>query len=282
MRCSDGTTWPAFLEFEELQEPQLAPVTNFKDWVSIRFEFRSWAWQLVNVVDCSDALAPGLRPFQTSDEAPILVTCAKAVWFSLQRSDLMPVALFLELDAKRAPNLFDLLFLMTKSVLECDDAATLQVLSQRFNTLMHGTSMSAGILQVDKAARTLDENDRIELQKAQQKVHTKAMDLDTFQRAYKQKRQEVAGGKVATAAKRVKKEYKGPRQFALNSAHTDQKEVKKFFPPKSYVWRARRADTWNACYMDFPCPLVPRRSLEWRAGGHPGVPPLLLAVVPHH
>lgn len=191
-------------------------------------------------------------PFQCSDEAPILVTCARAAWFTLKRSDLMKVAVFLGLDARRAPNLFDLLSLMTQSVLECGDGETLQVLNQRFHTMLHGAAMSDDILQVGEAARTFDKHDRTELLKAQEKVHTKAIDLENFQKAYKKKRQETTGGKVATAARKVKKDYKGPKQFVLNSAHTDQTEVKEFSPSNSYVWRARRIDTWNARYKDFP------------------------------
>lgn len=53
-------------------------------------------------------------------------------------------------------------------------------------------------------------------------------------------------------AKQISKAHKGPRAFPLSYAHFDQKDIKSYFPVGSYVWRARRTDSWNARYLSFP------------------------------
>lgn len=243
----------AYLEFCELREPLLVAVLDFDDWESFRFDFKSWAWQCDRLPAGSRRdMKAAVRPFRCSPVDTILKNCARVAWFRLQKSDLAGVCDMLGIDMKKTGNLFDLLFMLTQRVLECSEQEPLDMMTGRFADMMQASSHSSEILSVDEAARTLDENDREELATVKEKATARAMELESFKQAYT-KRQRQCGGTMATAARRVKKDYKGPKTLeALNRDHIGQNIIKQYFLAGSSVWRARRTNSWNARFLQFP------------------------------
>lgn len=124
-------------------------------------------------------------------------------------------------------------------------------LRQRFNSFINSSMHSEEILAVGEAARSLDECDRIGLQRWQAAAQSKESDLACYKNAYDQNQRSIAG-KRSNPAKNIGSAYKGPWCFALNSEHIDQKTAKSYFPAGSYVWRARATDSWNAWDKIFP------------------------------
>ena len=99
----------------------------------------------------------------------------------------------------------------------------------------------------------MDDADRRDLERQQEAMHTNRLNLDAFKLAFKEKKRGMAAGSLAQVAKKVRQAYKGPKKFEIcNGPHIDQKLVKSFLPVGSYVWRARRVDSWVARYKASP------------------------------
>ena len=152
----------------------------------------------------------------------------------------------MDLDVKCSPTQLSLLVKLAMHVLGCSASAALDCLHHRTHGLTQDSMHADEILSMDEAARTGDEHDRDELLKVQTCHEERRIDLDAFKKAFIAQSSAISGGEAA-ARRRDKPAYKVPTQLEpLGSAHTPQNTIKSFFPPHSYVWRNRRADTWNA------------------------------------
>ena len=186
-------------------------IVDWTKWDALRFEFRSWAWQMQNLYNCAGPLAPGVRAFQKGPIDSIPKLCATAAWFDLQRSDLEDTAKEYGVDIKRYSTLFDFLFALTIAVLKLPEKDIVDILEQRFAHYLEADRSATDILAVDEAAKVLDEADRDDLRRTQQSAESRQVDLENFRRSYTNKRQQVGGGRISDIVREVKANYKAPK-----------------------------------------------------------------------
>ena len=246
-----GTDFQA-ITFTPLEKPKLMAVISFENLECFTFEWKSWAWQVKMIPQCTDILRPAVRAFKLSPSDTVFKVAARNAWWSLQRATLELVAQHLGEHVGDSTNMFDLLFTLTKKVLGCSDSEVLAILESKMHKMMRDTAAFSHILYIDEATACLREDDRQEIQREQQKVATQKAEVDDIKEKFQAKETKVraaTGGPTAKA--HLKSFYKGPKKWPENK-HTPQVEAKKMLPPDSYLWRSRTDNSWNARYKAMP------------------------------
>lgn len=241
--------WHSCLEFQQASLPTLEPIFEFDNYESFSFTFKAWSLQQSEILEAQQRLALAVRAFVDSETMPILRSCARRAWFGMSRSDLVPVAEHCKSDPKAFPSLLDLLCKLTSQVLGADDEVVMNIVSQRFGNYINTTMYAEAILEVDEAAKTLDDGDKDDLKKVQLAQEQQKCDLNYFKASFKAKQRSMMGKQLK---KKTLSKYKGPKVFALNSQHLEQEQIKQLFPEGSSVWRARGTDSWYARYSSMP------------------------------
>ena len=251
-RGQNGNEIEWLVDFEEATEPIFEAVCDFKDYEAFVFTWRSWSWQLHFVKDCSEHLEPGLRPFRSSGADEMLKVFATHAFFDMERSLVARIGEDRGIEGKKFPTLFELLMQAVMSVLGCDQERACTILQQRFANMLWKSAWSQEMLAVDEAAKTLDENDREEFWRCREAAQADEVEFKQFEQQWKQARRTASKSTPGAVAKKVKAAYKGPKTFELSYDHIEQKHIKPFFPPQTYVWRARHDTAWQCRFQDLP------------------------------
>ena len=249
-----------------MQEPVFLAITNLKDVEAVRFECKSWAWQLQQGVN-KDELKPALR-FVVKDEPENVLRCAaKSAFWSLQRAVLTDIAELQGYSLAGCTELFEVLFALVKQTLVIPDEEVMAILEKRGAALYRSQTGLTELLSVDEAAACLDEDDREGLQKTQDGAKAQALETDEFNKAWGKMYMRLHGGSPAAAKKAALVLYGGKKKIdAVLKAHMNQQQAKEFMPPMSYLWRCRTSNSWCSRFKDFPVRSASDSAWESEAG----------------
>lgn len=260
------------VKFLPNHEPMVKPIFDYRAYECRRFQWRSWAWQAAKLGEARlDQLLPGVRPVCLGRTAEsVLHAAAESGWWQLPRATLLAIADEIGIMYDEGTNMMELLSMMTKQVLGCNDEKCMSLLERRLTAPLRAAQVNSAILQVDEAQACLREDDFIELTKEKKRVENQVQEEADFRRQFHERASRVRNVK---AGKRGGiSGYKGPRKLPDPTAHMSQAEAKKLMPPNSYLWRARTQNAWNGRYNQLP-------SRSARDSAHGGEQQALMCVI---
>lgn len=238
-----------YLVFDEAVSPTIVAITNIKDIECFSFSWRSWAWQIRNINDVGSHLRPAIRAFKSSEITSVHTLAAKCGWWTLPRSVLEQVSEDIGGSMDGCSSTFDVLYYMTKTVLKCSEEEVLAALEHRLGDLATATEWGGELLEVDEAAKCLREEDRSDIKKEVEQLHTRKTELTEFRSCYGAKKASLRTTGSGKQSKR-RPPWKGPSKVSYE--HLNQKQAKDLLPPGAFLWRARSSGSWNARYSTMP------------------------------
>lgn len=249
--------------------PVLKPIFTLDGMQAFTFSFFSWATQVRKFPRARTLWRPAIRAFKCEDASEILVVAARAGWWSLGKAALCKIGQHIGHPQSSSASLFDVLFNLTKAVLEAGDVEVLDCLKGRLRcTRDEGMKVTDDLLQMDEATACLDFQDQREIKKQQQSVKDRRVDAAAFSGAYREARVRLRSSqppntRAGKQKPRGQRSYKGPNRMPPLSAISHE-TGKALMPPGSFLWRHNSQGTWNS-----RAPPMSTCSRSWRKYSEP-------------
>lgn len=192
----------------------------------------------------------------------------KAFW-KLPPTFLRKLADYVGISIPAGASAFTILYNMVSECLGCNEAKTLEILSERLGS-GSGDGADFGyndIMELDEAAACLDQNDRQDLKDCQQKSEKIAKEHTATVTEWIQKKSTLRA-KTGGSSSRPGRSRGGSSSscaLSLPSCSLEQVSLKPFCSPGGYIWKGNNARTWNGHYRPFP-----RQSATWSVYGMRG------------
>lgn len=214
------------------------------------FTWKSWLWQRAMLLRAS-ALRPRVRMVVSNNTViePVIQTMARQAFWQLDKATIEDMMEWSGMPLSECTTLFDAAFDGAKKALGITDEAALEVLRSRFAKLACHIEYVDDLMEVDEAAQCLDEADRKELRRLQERTHAHEGERKDFAKSFRERRERVVASHVQKSGnKRARvsaaaQGYRGPK--TLPGAETLlQRDLRLSCPPGGYIWVARRISAW--------------------------------------
>lgn len=253
-----GSTSSYFKLDEAVVDPCLVAVFDLHRMFAREVTWRSWLWQYHAFPMQRASMQVSIKAF-LGVEMPVLKLAAEKAFWSMSASEVAEICKHAGVHLESNSGLLDLLGAAVSNLLGCDEARTLEVLSQRLATSEACNEYSEAILEVDAAVQVLDQADHqvMETEKgtASQRIQGRA----DYQREYVarvRKHRETTGPKA--------KKAKGPLAQKKMPTVIPQAEARKFIPPGTSIWRGTVRGSWQG-----HCKPFKRVYVNWKASSEP-------------
>ena len=242
----------------EIVEPSCMAFFSLDGVTGFTFTWRSWAWQQTVLKD--PTLRPGIRRIRDNvgvQQAPILELCAQNAWLKLSKNVIVDACQYAKIKLAKDASFFEVLFQATKRVLKLNnDMDVFNIIKVRIGKLPACTKLVAELMALDEANVCLDEGDRKELKREQDKVVEDKEEFDDLVTAFREFRKGLpADGPKPKKAKTASlvPDYKGPRKLGkITNEMIPQPLLKEYLPPQSYIWVSRTSGAWCSRFPPFP------------------------------
>lgn len=242
-----------FVSFLIGAKPVVMAILDHTTYEVLPFTWRSWAWQVQRLGKTrACTLRLGIRAFvDEGSPSSILEAAARSAFWQLPRSTLEVLAEVEGVIVTDRKNMLELLLALIRHILQLPEDKCLSVLEQRLVAPIRSADAGASILQVDEAAACLREDDWKEITKEKKKCQDKLAETSEFRQAFRSK---VSSARASGSRSRSKAVvgYKGPSMLPAPTEHVSQAVAKSLLPPRSFLWRARQSNSWNARYSQWP------------------------------
>lgn len=182
---------------------------------------------------------------------PLEVAC-RCAWWAMSRTAIARFAALRKVAIPAGAGLFETLYAAIMQTLDISEGDALALVGIRIATERNALQFSDELLEMDAAIEIIDSRDREEVQQERRSDSAKKQDVETFSKAFREKREQV---QAATANKKAKTGQRSRGGASSSSAHPKvlpktitQAEAKQFLPLGCAVWRSNtRNEWWGHC-----------------------------------
>jgi hypothetical protein len=237
-------TWPGqwvkiptgnaeYFKFDDIATPSVLPFTDVGGVLATIITWRSYWWQEKTYPKAN--LSPAIRPIKHGKPIKFKELAARRAFFLMSWTDLSPFAELWNIDLSDCSSLFNVLFRMVKSILQCSDHEVMDILSLRLSADDINASFIDTVLEIDEALSLFEHTDLQEVKAQQQKASSGSTTRKAFGTEFKAKKLAVrlaAKEKISLPKKR--------RYETLIS----QGSAKELLPPDTSIWRGLTRQEW--------------------------------------
>ena len=194
---SGMTMWPADLHetgnglqlltpSKKVTEPCVRALTTLDPLVvqGACYDWRSPLWQERYVPESRGRWIPAVRAFLNRHGVlPVPKACSWMCWFGLSRTTLIPYCGELHVPLEPGADWFDVLFAMISTVLELDEAGTLDVMKWMLAKLKAHSHVDA-LCEIDEALNVLEKYDIEKVAQAKKEADARENERESFFASY--------------------------------------------------------------------------------------------------
>ena len=237
-----------FLRFaENLSEPVPIVMSTWENVTALSVVWRGVSFQKRSCP--RSMLSPGVRAFVSGEEMPLRSVAANNGFWDLGITILQKVSHKLGIDISHESSIVDGLFTVCKEITKMDDDLVLErCIAPRLEACpVQDTEVMDCLMEVDEAVSCLMPDEQQKFNEEKKHAKETKNHLLVVHEEYRQLKVAKYGAPAAKKAKKAKLVI--PENM---EAMADQKDVKKFFPQDTKVWKSRSSSAWNIQVKGWP------------------------------
>ena len=229
------------------KEVAALPITTWKDVRCQKFHWRSVWWQWKHVRKALGCWSHATRAIIEKREMSLAEGIAQEGFQGLDIVDLQFIAGDLGIDVSDCVLKMDYLEVLTMNIMKCSEEQALVYIAAGLEGKHHNYEATDVLLGVDEAVQCLAREDLKQYGEAKERALRDQKDVKSFQQEFRAKAKAVKGAKAP--AKKAKKDVlKVPAKLD----GLEQKDLKLFLPPDSWLWKCRRDGCWRVRVNGWP------------------------------